>query len=62
MKAILIKEFGGIDQLYIGDQPTPTPSDDQLLIKVKAAALNRADILQREGKYPPPEGARWTPR
>ena len=56
MKAILIKKFGGTDQLYIGDQPTPTPSADQLLIRVKAAGLNRADILQREGKYPPPDG------
>ncbi len=57
MKAVLIKEYGGTDQLTIGEYPTPAPTRDELLVKVKATALNRADILQREGKYPPPEGA-----
>ena len=57
MKAILIKEFGGTEQLYIGEYDTPVPHKDELLIKVKATALNRADILQRQGKYPPPQGA-----
>jgi tumor protein p53-inducible protein 3 len=57
MKAILIKEFGGTEQLYIGEYDTSVPNKDELLIKVKATALNRADILQRQGKYPPPQGA-----
>lgn len=57
MKAILVKEYGGADQLAIGEFPTPQPNDDELLVKVKASALNRADIMQREGKYPPPRGA-----
>lgn len=57
MKAILVKEYGGADQLTIGEFPTPQPNDDELLVKVKASALNRADIMQREGKYPPPRGA-----
>ncbi|MDH5365431.1 MAG: NAD(P)H-quinone oxidoreductase [Cyclobacteriaceae bacterium] len=56
MKAVLLNKFGGRDQLYIGELATPSPSKDQVLVKVKAAALNRADILQREGKYPPPKG------
>ena len=57
MKAILQKEFGGADQLYLGEHPTPYPSEDELLIKVNVAGVNRADILQRQGKYPPPKGA-----
>ncbi|MDH5474882.1 MAG: NAD(P)H-quinone oxidoreductase [Cyclobacteriaceae bacterium] len=56
MKSVLLKQFGGREQLYIGDQPIPSPTKDQVLVKVTAAALNRADILQREGKYPPPKG------
>lgn len=56
MKAVLLNQFGSRDQLYIGEHPTPSPSKDQILVKVKATALNRADILQREGKYPPPKG------
>ena len=57
MKAILIKEFGAADQLYLGDAPTPTIQANEVLIKVKATALNRADTLQRKGAYPPPLGA-----
>jgi len=36
--------------------PDPVIKDDQVLVKVAAAALNRADLLQREGNYPPPPG------
>ena len=57
MKAILIKEFGGVDQLYLGQSPRPSIQKNQVLIKVAAAALNRADLLQRKGLYPPPPGA-----
>jgi putative PIG3 family NAD(P)H quinone oxidoreductase len=57
MKAILIKSPGGANQLYLGEYETPRPAPDEVLVKVQATALNRADILQREGKYPPPEGA-----
>jgi len=57
MKAILIHQFGGIDQLYIGEHPKPVLNEYELLVKVEATALNRADILQRQGKYPPPKGA-----
>lgn len=56
MKAILIKEFGNADQLIMGEFPAPQPAANEILVKVHATALNRADLLQREGKYPPPPG------
>ena len=56
MHAILIESFGGPEQMYIGEWPKPHPGPQEVLVKVEATALNRADILQREGKYPPPEG------
>ena len=57
MKAVLVKAPGGAEQLYLGDYPTPEPGEDELLVRVAATALNRADLMQREGRYPPPEGA-----
>ena len=57
MKAILLKAFGDADQLYLGEAPTPTFTSTEVLVKVKATALNRADTLQRKGSYPPPPGA-----
>ncbi len=57
MKAILVKEPGDAHQLMLGTYPAPIPADDELLVNVKAAALNRADIYQRKGFYPPPKGA-----
>jgi tumor protein p53-inducible protein 3 len=57
MEAILLKAPGAADQLYLGEYPTPQPGEHEVLIQVHATALNRADILQREGKYPPPAGA-----
>jgi tumor protein p53-inducible protein 3 len=56
MLAVQLQQFGSPDQLYIGEFPTPEPSAYQIRIRVKATALNRADLLQREGKYPPPAG------
>jgi len=57
MKAILLKSFGNSDNLYLGETTKPIINNSEILVKVKATALNRADILQREGKYPPPPGA-----
>jgi tumor protein p53-inducible protein 3 len=57
MKAIIVRQPGGVDQLAIAEVPAPEPSRGELLVRVRAAALNRADILQREGNYPPPPGA-----
>jgi tumor protein p53-inducible protein 3 len=57
MKAVIVKKPGGTEQLAIGEAATPRPAEGELLVRVRAAALNRADILQREGNYPPPPGA-----
>jgi len=57
MKAVLVKKPGDAGQLYIGEFPTPEPQDKEILVKVKATAVNRADIHQRKGHYPPPKGA-----
>lgn len=58
MKAVLQTHFGGADTLYIGKtQPLSLPNEVEIIVKVYATALNRADILQRQGKYPPPKGA-----
>ncbi len=56
MRAIIINQLGGAENLTIGEYPTPQPVADEILIKIHATALNRADLLQREGKYPPPPG------
>lgn len=56
MQAVIIKNFGGAEQLQLGEWPKPAPRDNEILVKVAATALNRADILQREGNYPPPRG------
>lgn len=57
MRAVLIEEAGGPDNLWIGTVDRPVPRDDELLVRVRATALNRADLMQREGRYPPPDGA-----
>ncbi|SFS63384.1 NAD(P)H-quinone oxidoreductase [Marininema halotolerans] len=57
MKAVLINEPGGPETLFLGEYPKPKPTAQELLIRVQATALNRADIMQREGKYPPPPDA-----
>ena len=57
MKAVQIVNPGASSKLKIGDVETPQPAEHQILVKVKATALNRADLLQRMGKYPPPEGS-----
>jgi tumor protein p53-inducible protein 3 len=57
MKAILVKKPGPADVLEYGDAPDPVPKDDELLVRVHGTAINRADILQRLGLYPPPPGA-----
>lgn len=56
MRAIQLHQFGSVKELYLAEFPTPEPTDYEILVKVKATALNRADLLQREGKYPPPQG------
>jgi NADPH2:quinone reductase len=56
MRAVLQKGFGGADVLYVGMAEKPAPGEGQVRIKVMATSVNRADIVQREGHYPPPKG------
>ena len=56
MRVVEIKKQGGPEVLYIGSRPIPKPKNTEVLIKVKAAGVNKPDILQREGEYPPPKG------
>jgi putative PIG3 family NAD(P)H quinone oxidoreductase len=56
MKAIVVTEPGGPEKLALADVPAPVPRDGELMVEVKATALNRADLLQRRGVYPPPKG------
>ena len=57
MKAVYIKEFGGPENLEIREVPDPPkPEANEVLVRVRAAGLNRADLLQRRGHYPPPSG------
>src|SRR5687767_2937518 len=57
MKAITIPEPGGPDALIWTDVPDPEPGPGEVLVDVVATAVNRADLLQREGHYSPPPGA-----
>ena len=56
MRAVLLERFGGADVLRIGKAEKPTPGPGQVLIRVRASSVNRPDIMQRQGKYPPPVG------
>ena len=56
MQAITVETPGGPDVLKLGQAPDPTPTPEQILVRVRATALNRADTLQRQGQYPPPPG------
>ena len=55
-KIISFHSFGDADQLHFTEAIEPKASEYQVVVKIKATALNRADILQRRGKYPPPAG------
>lgn len=56
MRYVHIENPGAHSRLVIENGATPNYSDSQMLVRVKATALNRADIMQRYGKYPPPPG------
>ena len=57
MKAVVITKPGGPDVLSLQTRPQPQPRGDEVLIKVFAAGINRPDVFQRKGNYPPPSGA-----
>ncbi|KQQ40631.1 NAD(P)H-quinone oxidoreductase [Methylobacterium sp. Leaf125] len=61
MRQIRFKGAGGPDVLALETVPLPQPGPGQVLIEVVAAGINRPDIQQREGKYPPPKGATEIP-
>lgn len=56
MKAITLRDFGGPEMMQYSDIDTPTPGAGQLLIRVHATSVNRPDVIQRQGNYPPPPG------
>jgi putative PIG3 family NAD(P)H quinone oxidoreductase len=57
MRVVEISSFGGPDVLRLAERPIPVPAPGEVLIKVVAAGVNRPDVIQRYGKYPPPPGA-----
>lgn len=57
MKAVIITKPGGPEVLELQDRPTPEPGLGQIRVRVRASALNRADISQRRGNYPAPPGS-----
>lgn len=61
MRAVVIPEFGGPEVLRFDSVPDPEPSDGEILVKVRASGVNRADLLQRRGLYPPPPGESEVP-
>jgi NADPH2:quinone reductase len=57
MTAIVIRSPGGPDMLVPQERPVPPPGEHEVLVKVAAAGVNRPDVMQRKGLYPPPPGA-----
>jgi NADPH2:quinone reductase len=57
VKIIDVPQPGGPEALVVAQRPTPVPQATEVLIKIAAAGVNRADVLQRKGHYPPPPGA-----
>ncbi|MBW6508623.1 MAG: NAD(P)H-quinone oxidoreductase [Desulfuromonadales bacterium] len=56
MKAVVIKEFGAPTVMSVGEVTKPQPKENEVLIKVAATSINRPDLVQRVGNYPPPPG------
>ncbi len=57
MVAVAMEEPGGPEVLVLEERPLPIPADDEILVAVAAAGVNRPDVMQRKGHYPPPPGA-----
>jgi putative PIG3 family NAD(P)H quinone oxidoreductase len=57
MRAVVCEGAGGVDVLTIGEIDEPLPAEGEVVIDIAAAGVNRADLLQRQGHYPPPPGA-----
>lgn len=56
MMAIEIRGHGGPEMLVPGERPVPVPGDGEVLVRIAAAGVNRPDVHQRQGNYPPPPG------
>lgn len=56
MRAVWIGEFKGVDGVGVKEVDAPRPARGEVLVRVRAAGVNRADLLQAAGRYPPPEG------
>ncbi|HKD69167.1 MAG TPA: hypothetical protein VKB84_20170, partial [Candidatus Binataceae bacterium] len=57
MIAVVVSKPGDETQLKLAEVPDPKPGAQDLLIAVRCTAVNRADLMQRQGMYPPPPGA-----
>ncbi len=57
MRAVEISSPGGPDALCVVERPMPVPGPGEVLVRIAAAGVSHADLMQREGKYPPPPGA-----
>jgi putative PIG3 family NAD(P)H quinone oxidoreductase len=57
LRAIVVAAPGGPEQLHIEERPDPVAHDGEVVVRVAGAGINRADLLQRQGFYPPPPGA-----
>jgi NADPH:quinone reductase-like Zn-dependent oxidoreductase len=57
MPVVEIPHPGGPEALVVGERPVPSPGAGEVLIRVEAAGVNRPDVMQRKGLYPPPPGA-----
>ena len=56
MRAVIVENPGDVDALEFGEVDTPEPGPGEVLVKTVASGVNRADVLQRQGHYPPPPG------
>ena len=61
MRAVVISDFGGPEVLRVASRPDPVPSTGEIVVRVAASGVNRADLLQRRGLYPPPPGESEVP-
>src|ERR1700744_380060 len=57
MRAVVVSQPGGPEVLNLEEVPDPAPAAGEVLVGIAAAGVNRADLMQREGFYPPPPGA-----
>ena len=57
MSVVEIAAPGGPEELKLARRPTPRPAEGEVLVRVRAAGVNRPDVMQRQGRYPPPPGA-----